>query len=266
VGQAVIDQFIAAGRSKWGQESRLGLLLPHGYEGQGPEHSSARLERFLQLAGNGNLRVTYPTTPAQYFHLLRLQAIRPARRPLVVMTPKSLLRHPRARSPLAELTGGRFRPVLGEPGALAGEVPTGENEGTAGGAPASSRLLLCSGKVYYDLSGSDDRREAADRDGAPTRILRLEELYPFPAEDLREAIEGHGGLEEVVWVQEEPANMGAWSFVRPRLEALLPGGVRLRYVGRPDMASPAEGYHAAHEREQRRIVRGAFGLEDGDAG
>jgi 2-oxoglutarate dehydrogenase E1 component len=261
VGQAIIDQFIAAGRSKWGQESRLVLLLPHGYEGQGPEHSSARLERFLQLAGRGNLRVTYPTTPAQYFHLLRLQALRPSRRPLVVLTPKSLLRHPRARSPLAEIAEGRFRALLPEP------APEGEvGAGAAGsGAAGCRRVILCSGKVYYDLSGSEAREEAARRDEAPTTILRVEELYPFPAAEIRAALEDRGGLEEVVWAQEEPRNMGGWSFARPRLEALLPHGASLRYVGRPEMASPAEGYHAAHEREQRRIVRAAFGLEGQDA-
>ncbi len=264
VGQAIIDQFIAAGRSKWGQESRLGLLLPHAYEGQGPEHSSARLERYLQLAGRGNLRVTYPTTPAQYFHLLRLQALRPARRPLVVMTPKSLLRHPRARSPLADLSGGRFRALLGEAGR--GDGSGGGQEGEAASDAPSGRLVLCSGKIYFDLFESDARREAAERDGGPTPILRVEELYPFPEAEARDALERHEGLREVVWVQEEPENMGAWTFVRPRLEALLPGDATLRYAGRPEMASPAEGYHAAHDREQRRIVRSAFGLEGGDAG
>jgi len=256
VGQAIIDQFIAAGRSKWGQESRLSLLLPHAYEGQGPEHSSARLERYLQLAGRGNLRVTYPTTPAQYFHLLRLQALRPARRPLVVMTPKSLLRHPRARSPVAEFTGGRFRALLAEEGPVSGG---------SGDRPVADRLILCSGKVYYDLSESDARQEAAERDGAPTPLLRMEELYPFPEAAVRRALEPHEGLREVVWAQEEPENMGAWTFVRPRLEALLPEGVGLRYAGRPEMASPAEGYHADHDREQRGIVRAAFDLEAGDA-
>ncbi|HKK09094.1 MAG TPA: 2-oxoglutarate dehydrogenase E1 component, partial [Gemmatimonadota bacterium] len=219
VGQAIIDQFSAAGRSKWGQESRLGLLLPHGYEGQGPEHSSARLERFLELGAGGNWRVTYPTTPAQYFHLLRLQATRPARRPLVVMTPKSLLRHPRARSGLDELTGGRFHPLLREgPGAGAdGSAGPGTGAADGPGATVGPRLVLCSGKVYYDLSGSDAREEARQRDGAGTPVLRLERLYPFPEEEVAEALSGHDGLEEVVWAQEEPENMGAWRFLRPRL-------------------------------------------------
>jgi len=265
VGQAIIDQFIAAGRSKWGQESRLGLLLPHGYEGQGPEHSSARLERFLQLGARQNWRVTYPTTPAQYFHLLRLQALRPARRPLVVMTPKSLLRHPRARSGLSELTGGRFRALLRETPGEAGSPEAGGGNGgeeSASGGGTGVRLVLCSGKVYYDLSESDAREEARERDGARTPVLRLERLYPFPEEEVAEALSGHDGLEEVVWVQEEPENMGAWRFVRPRLAALLPEGSSLRYAGRPEMASPAEGYHAEHVREQDRLIRDAFGLED----
>ena len=235
VGQAVIDQFLVAGRSKWGQESRLTLLLPHAYEGQGPEHSSARLERFLQLCAEDNIRVAYPTTPAQYFHLLRNQVLREARRPLVVMTPKSLLRHPSARSPLEELAGGGFRPVLEEPGR----------------DPADTRrLLLCSGKVYYDLAGSDRRGEAGD-----VAVVRLERLYPFPREEVRRTLEAHGPA-AVTWVQEEPENMGAWRHVRPYLRDLAdadPG-----YAGRPAMASPAEGYHDEHEEEQARIVRDAF--------
>jgi len=237
VGQAIIDQFIVAGRSKWGQESRLVLLLPHGYEGQGPEHSSARLERFLQLGGRGNIRVAYPTTPAQYFHLLRLQGLRPDRRPLVVMTPKSLLRHPLARSELGELTGGRFRPLLRGPG------------------PEARRLLLCTGKVYYDLVGSDAHEEATG-----IGVVRLERLYPFPREAVAGLLEDLEGLEELVWVQEEPRNMGAWSHVRPFLRELAPDGVAPAFVGRPEMASPAEGYAAQHAREQQRIVHEALGV------
>jgi 2-oxoglutarate dehydrogenase E1 component len=237
VGQAIIDQFIVAGRSKWGQESSLVLLLPHGYEGQGPEHSSARPERFLQLAAENNVRVAYPTTPAQHFHLLRRQALRTARRPLVVMTPKSLLRHPDARSPLPELVDGGFRPVLPDP------------DREAEGADA---LLLCTGKVYYDLVGSDAREEAGG-----VAVARLERLYPFPGEEVADLLEAHGRPDRVAWVQEEPANMGAWPHVRPRLRELVGGDVP--YVGRPAMASPAEGYADEHEREQSRIVRDAFG-------
>ena len=237
VSQAIVDQFVAAGRSKWGQESRLVMLLPHGHEGQGPEHSSARPERYLQLCAEGNLRVAYPTTPAQHFHLLRLQALREGRRPLVVMTPKSLLRHPRARSPLSDFAGGRFRPVLGDP----------ERE-------EADRVILCSGKVYYDLVGSDAREESPD-----TAILRLERLYPFPDRALRRALEAHGSPASVTWVQEEPANMGAWRHVEPSLRELLADPDGLRYVGREPMASPAEGYKREHEEEQARIVREAFG-------
>jgi 2-oxoglutarate dehydrogenase E1 component len=249
VGQAIIDQFIVAGRSKWGQESRLTLLLPHAYEGQGPEHSSARLERFLQLGGRGNIRVAYPTTPAQYFHLLRLQAMRPARRPLVVMTPKSLLRHPGARSELDAFVEGSFRPVLFENDSGGGQ------HGAAEGDRAARRLLLCSGKVYYDLVGADGRDEAEE-----TAILRLERLLPTPAPELRSAVDVFIDLEEIVWVQEEPANMGAWSHVRPLLRELTGASVDLRYVGRPEMASPAEGYAAHHEREQQRIVEEALAV------
>ncbi len=239
VGQPIIDQFIVAGRSKWGQESRLVLLLPHGYEGQGPEHSSARLERFLQLAAEGNIRVANCTTPAQYFHLLRLQARHPTRRPLVIMTPKSLLRHPSARSSIADLSDGAFEPVLRDEEALAR---------TAG----IERILLCSGKVYYDL-----RAAAADRpERERTAIIRLERLYPFPAERLRAAVGAFPASAEILWVQEEPANMGAWSFIRSRLETLLARPPV--YVGRPEKASPAEGYAGKHAQHQNQIVSRAL--------
>ncbi len=238
VGQAIIDQFVVTARSKWGQESRLVLLLPHGYEGQGPEHSSARLERFLQLAAERNLRVANPTTPAQYFHLLRLQALRPARRPLVVMTPKSLLRHPKARSSIDELATGRFRPVV---------VP--ENV-----APESvRRLVLCSGKLYYELIAAKANEEVSDR----VAVVRLELLYPFPEAELREALGEFPGLQEIVWAQEEPSNMGAWSYLRPRLIELS-GDLPVRYVGRASRASTAEGHGEEHTGEQARIVREAL--------
>ncbi len=240
VGQAIVDQFIAAGRSKWGQESRLTLLLPHGYEGQGPEHSSARLERFLQLAAEDNLRVANCSTPAQYFHLLRVQALRPARRPLVVMTPKSLLRHPRARSSLAELSQGGFSAVLPDPGARER-------------ADRIQRAVLCSGKVYYDLTGSEAGEEAER-----TAVIRLERLYPFPRSELAEILSAFPALGEVRWVQEEPANMGAWSFVGPRLRDMLGPERNVAYVGRPAMASSAEGYPAAHQTRQEEIIRKAF--------
>jgi 2-oxoglutarate dehydrogenase E1 component len=234
--QVILDQFLAAGQSKWGITSRLTLLLPHGFEGQGPEHSSARLERFLQLAAEGNLRVANCTTPAQFFHLLRKQARDPRRRPLVVLTPKSLLRLPAAASSLADLTGGAFRAVLDDPAAI-----------------ESPRVLVCSGKVYYDLMAEAEKRERRPA------IVRLEQLYPFPAEELQATLANHLKAREIVWVQEEPRNQGAWRFLHERLQAILPAGATLSYVGRPERASPAEGYPAAHAKEQARIVGEALG-------
>jgi len=238
VGQPIIDQFIVAGRSKWGQESRLVLLLPHGYEGQGPEHSSARLERFLQLAAENNIRVANCSTPAQYFHLLRLQALARARRPLIVMTPKSLLRHPAARSRLSELASGAFQPVI-------------QDTDTVSRADTVDRILLCSGKVYYDLSGA-----RPEWDGIA--IIRLERLYPFPEPELRDALAPYPSSAEVVWVQEEPANMGAWTSVRPRIRAV--NGREPLYVGRSERASPAEGYAGKHARRQKALVESALRL------
>ncbi len=232
--QVMFDQFIVASLAKWGITSRLTFLLPHGYEGQGPEHSSARLERFLQSTAEGNIRVANCTTPAQYFHLLRRQAKWTVERPLVVMTPKSLLRLSAAGSSLAELTGGAFHPVL-------------DDASYADGAAART-LVLCSGKIYYDLMA-----EAAERVERPP-IARVEQLYPLPEAELRALLGRYPSLSEVVWTQEEPANMGAWSYMRPRLRALLPDGVTLRYAGRPERASPAEGYPAAHKAEQERII------------
>ncbi|MFW5947090.1 MAG: 2-oxoglutarate dehydrogenase E1 component, partial [Gemmatimonadota bacterium] len=240
--QVIIDQFLVAGRAKWGQQSRLVLLLPHGYEGQGPEHSSARIERFLQLAAEDNIRVANCTTPAQYFHVLRRQAGLDELRPLIVFTPKSLLRHPRAVSGLDELTDGGFRMVLDDPRGRerAGDV---------------RRVVLCSGKVYYDLVTSDLRDPAED-----VVVVRMEQLYPFPADDLRIVLDGYPDARELVWVQEEPANMGAWTYMRPRLERMA-GDRTVGYVGRPERASPAEGYKKAHDDQQARIVREAFEAE-----
>jgi 2-oxoglutarate dehydrogenase E1 component len=236
--QIAIDQFIVAGLSKWGQTSRLTLLLPHGYEGNGPEHSSARLERFLQLAAQENIRIANCTTAAQYFHLMRRQALDPSARPLVVMTPKGLLRLKQAASTLPDLSNASFRPVLGDPSVDVGQV---------------RRLVLCSGKVYYDLAGHELRAEA----GA-IAIGRLEQLYPFPVAEAAELVRSFPQLEEVVWAQEEPQNMGAWRAIRHRLEETLAEGVRLRFVGRPWRASPSEGYPTAHLKEQDRIVREAL--------
>lgn len=239
--QVVVDQFLAAAQAKWGQRSGLVLLLPHGYEGQGPEHSSARPERFLQLAAEDNLRIANCTTAAQYFHLLRRQGLLLAhdRRPLVIFTPKSLLRHPFAMARLTDLTAGTFQPVLDDPTVAARDRVT--------------RLILCTGKVAVDLLTSD-RRAAADW----VAVVRVEELYPFPATALRAVLAAYPNVREVVWLQEEPQNMGAWAYMLQRLPALLPAGVPLRYLGRPERASPAEGTLELHMVEQERIIAAAF--------
>ena len=242
VAQVIIDQFIASGRAKWGQLTRLTLLLPHGHEGQGPEHTSARLERFLQLCAEDNMRVASPTTPAQYFHLLRRQALYPEARPLVVLTPKSLLRHPRATSPLADLAEGEFYPVLGDPAADARF-----NEIT--------RLVLCTGKVYYDLE-THPEREAMKH----VAVARLEQLYPFPGEALEALVGSYPGLEEIVWVQEEPMNQGALTFIGPRLRSVVPRRLPMHHVARPGRASPAEGKNKDHMKEQKRIVEEGLGV------
>jgi len=244
--QIIVDQFIAAGLSKWGETSRLTLLLPHGYEGNGPEHSSARLERFLQLAAQENLRIANCTTSAQYFHLLRRQALDVAARPLIVMTPKGLLRLKQASSTLVDLAEGEFRPLLDDAGADRGRV---------------TRLVLCSGKIYYDVAGHEDRA-SADR----VAVARLEQLYPFPVEQAADLLRGYPNVREVVWVQEEPQNMGPWRAIRHRLEEAKPAAVPLLYVGRPWRASPSEGYPTAHLREQDRIVRAALALSALSAG
>jgi 2-oxoglutarate dehydrogenase E1 component len=235
--QVVLDQFLIAGREKWGQESRLTLLLPHGYEGQGPEHSSARIERFLQSAAENNIRVANCTTPAQYFHLLRRQALLTERSPLIVATPKSLLRHPRATSAFQELIEGRFRLVL--------------DDADADDAGTITRVVLCSGKVYYDLIAGRETAGTADR----VAIARVEQLYPFPAESIRKVVDRYPAA-EILWVQEEPANMGAWPFMQARLNDVS-GERTVGYAGRPERASPAEGYANDHEFEQQRIVREA---------
>ena len=248
VAQPIIDQFVSSGREKWGQLANLGLLLPHGYEGQGPEHSSARLERFLTLCAEGNMRVVYPTTPAQYFHVLRRQAHAKPERPMIAMTPKSLLRLPAASSEVLELTRGRFQPVLDDPRSadLRGDV---------------TRLILCAGKIYHDLQGHEMRQETPH-----VAITRMEELYPFPTRDLEGLVAAYPKLQEVFWVQEEPRNMGALTFVGPRLRAVVPRQVPLRHVARPDRASTAEGKHSDHVKEQDRIVREALGVTLGAEG
>jgi 2-oxoglutarate dehydrogenase E1 component len=237
----IIDQFIIAGLAKWGQTSRLTLLLPHGYEGQGPEHSSARIERFLALGADGNIRIANCTTPAQYFHVLRRQARHTELRPLVLFTPKSLLRLPQASSRLEDLATGRFQPVLDDP--------------TATSRDAVHRLILCSGKVYYDLTLAPARAQARH-----VAIARVELLYPFPREEVATLIRGYPNLREIVWVQEEPRNMGPQKFMLPQLRELVDPGVTVRDIGRPERSSPAEGYPAAHLAEQARIVSAALGV------
>jgi 2-oxoglutarate dehydrogenase E1 component len=213
------------------------MLLPHGYEGQGPEHASARLERFLTLCAEDNIQVVNATTPAQYFHLLRRQVRRNFRKPLIVMTPKSLLRHKQAVSPVDHLTSGRFHEVLDDPV----------------GSEQVRRVLLCSGKVYYDLLA---QREAVGKT-REVAIVRLEQFYPWPVEMLRSALGRYRSAREWVWVQEESQNMGGWTFVAPRLQELT--GAAFQYVGRDSSASPATGSHAVHEREQTELVEAAIG-------
>jgi 2-oxoglutarate dehydrogenase E1 component len=239
--QVIIDQFIVSGLAKWGQTSRLTLLLPHGYEGSGPEHSSARLERFLQLAAEGNIRVANPTTPAQYFHLLRRQARVAKQRPLVVMTPKSLLRLPRATSSVRDLTEGRFQPVLAE--------------GREHDSGQVKRLILCTGKIYYELAGHESRGEKPN-----VAIGRVELLYPFPQAEILALAQSYPNLEEVAWVQEEPRNMGARAHMGPRLMQILPHHLRFGYIGRPERAASGEGYPVAHAAEQNRIITTALDI------
>ncbi len=238
VAQPIIDQFISSDGAKWGQDSGVVLLLPHGYEGQGPEHSSARLERFLQMGAENNMRIAYPSTPAQYFHILRRQAKGDERRPLVLMQPKSLLRLAQAASHLADLVSGSFQPVLDDP--IASRNPD-----------AVRRLVLCTGKIYYDMLAAVQAGNARIERIA---IVRVDELYPWPHEALGAVLDRYSEIEEVVWTQEEPRNMGAWSFVSPRLRAAVGNAMTIRYIGRPERASPAEGYAAPHAEQQARLV------------
>ena len=233
--QVIIDQFVAAGESKWRRANGVVLLLPHGYEGQGPEHSSARLERFLQLCAEDNIQVCNLTTPAQYFHILRRQLKRNFRKPLVLMTPKSLLRHKRAVSPVDALVADHFHEILDDPA----------------GHERARRVLLCSGKVYYDLL---ERREEVD--AKDVAIIRVEQFYPFPEAQLKQVLDGYRKAREWVWVQEESQNMGGWTFMEPRLRQLL--GRTVEYVGRDASASPATGSLAVHHREQRELVEAAI--------
>jgi 2-oxoglutarate dehydrogenase E1 component len=242
VAQPIIDQFIASARAKWKQQSSLVLLLPHGYEGQGPEHSSARLERYLDLAAQDNWRVANCSTSAQYFQLLRLQAfnLKISPRPLVIMTPKSLLRHPLAAANLQELTEDSFQPVLDDRSAIAH-------------ADAVRRVVLCTGKIAIDLFAHELRRQAQD-----VAIVRVELLYPFPAEALKKALANYSEAREAVWVQEEPINMGAWSYMSSQLPSILGSGIELSVIARPARSSPATGFSDLFQFEQERIIEGAL--------
>jgi 2-oxoglutarate dehydrogenase E1 component len=247
--QIMIDQFITCAEMKWGQPSGLVLLLPHGYEGQGPEHSSARIERFLILTAENNIQLANCTTPAQYFHLLRRQMYggpdrRGVRKPLVIFTPKSLLRHPRAVSSREEFLRGSFHEVLPDPA----DTPPDR----------IARVLLCSGKIFYELLAAREQRERHD-----VAIVRIEQLYPFPAEQVRQLLERYPDSSEVLWVQEEPRNMGPWRFMREQIQPLLDETRRrLRYVGRADSASPATGSYKRHLEEQAAVIDGAFAHEE----
>jgi 2-oxoglutarate dehydrogenase E1 component len=240
--QVVIDQFISSGATKWMRLCGLTMLLPHGYEGAGPEHSSARLERYLQLCAQHNMQVCVPTTPAQVYHMLRRQAIRPARIPLVALTPKSLLRHKLAVSTLEELSQGEFRPVLPEIDDL--------------DPKKVDRLILCSGKVYYELL---ERRREAELENAA--IVRLEQLYPFPEEVLEAVIRPYANLKDVVWCQEEPMNQGAWYASQHHMRRVIlkhDDSLYLAYAGRDPFAAPAGGFAGAHILRQQRLVDDAL--------
>ncbi|MCB1841798.1 MAG: 2-oxoglutarate dehydrogenase E1 component, partial [Halioglobus sp.] len=241
--QVVIDQFITSGEHKWLRLCGLTMLLPHGYEGQGPEHSSARLERFMQLCAEHNIQVCVPTTPAQVYHMLRRQAIRPLRKPLVVMSPKSLLRHKEAISTLEELADGRFYNVLDEIDEL--------------DKSQVKRIILCSGKVFYDLLAARREREIND-----IAIVRLEQLYPFPESELLNVLAGYPNLEDAIWCQEEPMNQGAWYASQHHMRRVLfqhKPEVYLRYVGRDPSAAPAAGYMALHLTQLERFIDEAMG-------
>ena len=240
MAQAVIDQFISSDRAKWGQRSGLVLLLPHGYEGGGPEHSSARLERFLQLCAENNMIVAYPSNPAQYFHILRRQAMHDKRKPLILMQPKSLLRLPAATVGIEALASGSFQPVIDD--AVVAEKRDDVR-----------RLVLSTAKLYYDLL-------AARGDNTEVALVRVDELYPWPGEALAAIVDRYPNIEDVVWAQEEPKNMGAWTYAAPLLRVATGNMLTVRYIGRPERASPAEGYSKPHEEEQKRIVRDVFTL------
>jgi 2-oxoglutarate dehydrogenase E1 component len=237
--QVVIDQFIASGEVKWGRVNGITLMLPHGYEGQGPEHSSARLERFMQLSAETNMQVVQPTTASQIFHLLRRQMVRNLRKPLIIMTPKSLLRHKDAGSPLSEFIRGGFQTVIPEVKALKAEKV--------------KRVIACSGKVYYDLVKKREEKGADE-----VAILRVEQLYPFPHKVFAAELKKYPNLADVVWCQDEPQNQGAWFFVQHSIFENMHEGQKLGYAGRAASASPAVGYSHLHQEQQKSLVEAAF--------
>jgi len=239
--QVVIDQFIASGEVKWGRSNGLTLMLPHGYEGQGPEHSSARLERFMQLAADNNMQVVQPTSASQIFHLLRRQQLRMFRKPLIIMTPKSLLRNKDATSPLSEFTKGEFKTVIGERDATIA-------------ADKVKRVIACSGKVYYDLVKARAEKKASD-----VAIIRVEQLYPFPHKAFAAEMKKYPGVSEIVWCQDEPQNQGSWFFVQHYVHENMVDGQKLGYAGRPASASPAVGYAHLHQEQQKALLDQAFG-------
>lgn len=243
--QVVIDQFISSGEQKWGRLCGLTMLLPHGYEGQGPEHSSARLERYLQLCAEQNMQVVVPSTPAQVYHMIRRQVVRPMRRPLIVMSPKSLLRHPLCVSSMEELANGTFQAAIPEIDDL---------------DPAKvRRVVMCSGKVYYDLLAERRKNEQED-----VAIIRIEQLYPFPYEDVSQAIEAYTNVEDFVWCQEEPQNQGAWYSSQHNMRYALPDGAILHYAGREASASPAVGYMSVHIQQQNELIADALTIDKKD--
>jgi 2-oxoglutarate dehydrogenase E1 component len=253
----VIDQFIASGEVKWGRLCGLVMLLPHGYEGGGAEHSSARIERYLQLCADYNIQVCVPSTPAQMFHLLRRQMLRPYRKPLIIFTPKSLLRSKDAASPIAELTQGKFLPVIPDPdvrGVGAQFIGRSDIAQQAALLPTKvRRIIACSGKIYYELMAARRTQNIADM-----AIIRIEQLYPFPHDDLTAQIAAYPKATELVWCQEEPGNQGAWHRIQHYLLRHLRKGMRLDYALRPSSAAPAAGYLAVHQEQQKAVIAAAF--------
>ncbi len=240
--QVVFDQFLCSGEAKWGRLCGLTMLLPHGYEGQGPEHSSARLERFLQLCADHNWQICVPSTPAQVYNMLVRQVVRPMRRPLVVMSPKSLLRHPLAVSSMEELSTGVFKNIIGEIDNI--------------DPKKVKRVVMCSGKVYYDLL--EKRRENEQDDVA---IIRIEQLYPFPIDEINAELAQYQHVTDWVWCQEEPMNQGAWYCSQHRFYASIPQGATLTYAGRDASASPAVGYISVHNQQQKQLVDDALTIK-----